>query len=207
MASRTHIRSIGTATGLALIVLMPSSALGHCDGWDGPVVKAAQRALETRNAALVLMWVQPTDEDEIRKAFDQTLAVRELGLQAQRLADQFFFETVVRIHRASEGAPFTGLKPAGLKLGPAIPAADKAVDTGSIEPVLELLTDAVDKRVRQHFGDVIAAKRFNAGDVAAGRVYVNAYVEFVHLVERLYEAAATAPHGHFEERDTRGIDH
>jgi hypothetical protein len=46
------------------------------NGWDGPVVKAAQRALETRNPGLVLIWVHPEDEDEIQKAFDRTLAVR-----------------------------------------------------------------------------------------------------------------------------------
>ena len=53
------------------------SGLAHCDGLDGPVVKAAQRALETRNPALVLIWVQEKDEREIRIAFEQTLAVRE----------------------------------------------------------------------------------------------------------------------------------
>src|SRR6185436_13630003 len=110
---------------------MPARALAHCDGLDGPVVKAAQRALDTRNPAPVLIWVQDKDEREIRTAFEQTLAVRELSPQAKELADRFFFETVVRVHRAGEGAPFTGLQPAGRDLGPAIPAADKALDEGS----------------------------------------------------------------------------
>jgi hypothetical protein len=30
----------------------PAPLLAHCDGLDGPVVKAAQKALETRNPAL-----------------------------------------------------------------------------------------------------------------------------------------------------------
>ena len=67
------------AIALALFVLTPARALAHCDGLDGPVVKAAQRALETRNPALALIWVQEKDQREIQTAFEQTLAVRELG--------------------------------------------------------------------------------------------------------------------------------
>jgi Family of unknown function (DUF6448) len=114
------------AFGLTLIT--PTRVLAHCDGLDGPVVKAAQRALETKNPALVLIWVQAEDEAEIRTAFDQTLAVRALSPAAKGLADRFFFETLVRVHRAGEGASYTGLKPAGRDLGPAIPAFDKALE-------------------------------------------------------------------------------
>jgi hypothetical protein len=195
---------IGFALTFSLAILTSAPVFAHCDGWDGPVVKAAQKALETRNPALVLIWVQAKDEAEIRKAFDQTLVVRELSPQAKALADQFFFETLVRVHRAGEGAPYTGLKPAGTDVGPAIPAADKAIDTRSVEPVLKLLLGAVEERVREHFHEAIAAKGFHVSDVSAGRAYVKAYVEFLHLVERLYEAATTAPQGHVEKAETIG---
>ncbi|MGE5803334.1 MAG: DUF6448 family protein, partial [Gemmatimonadota bacterium] len=154
------------AVGLTLIA--PARVLAHCDGLDGPVVKAAQKALETRNAALVLIWVRPEDEAEIRTAFDQTLAVRALSPQAKDLADRFFFETLVRVHRTGEGAPFTGLKPAGRDLGPAIPAADRALHEGTVEAVVTLLTETMQKRLRQLFTETITAKEFEAGDVAAG---------------------------------------
>jgi hypothetical protein len=193
-------RMIAVAVGLGFVALVPARALAHCDGLDGPVVKAAQRALEARNPALVLIWVQEKDEPEIRKAFEQTLAVRELSPQARELADRFFFETLVRVHRAGEGAPFTGLKPAGRDLGPAIPAADEAVRVGSVEPVRHLLTVAIQERLRRQFGEVMATKTFEPDDVAAGRAYVKAYVEFIHFVERLYDSTTKTPHGHFEEK-------
>ena len=199
MVSGNISRVIAVAVGLGCFALMPARALAHCDGLDGPVVKAAQRALETGNAALVLIWVQEKDQPEIRKAFEQTLAVRELSPQARELADRFFFETLVRVHRTGEGASFTGLKPAGRDLGPAIPAADEAVRVGSVESLNRLLTQAIQERLREHFGEVIATKTFAADDIAAGRAYVKAYVEFIHFVERLYDAAMKAPHGHFEE--------
>jgi hypothetical protein len=181
----------------AMSLVSPAQLLAHCDGLDGPVVKAAQAALEQRNPALVLIWVQPSDESEIRSVFEQTLAVRRLSPQAQELADRFFFETVVRVHRAGEGAPYTGLKPAGRDLGPAIPAADKALEQGTSDAVAQLLSNTMLHQLRQRFSEAVMAQSFKVDDVAAGREYVRAYVEFIHYVERLYEAAQSAAHGHF----------
>jgi hypothetical protein len=177
----------------------PPRVLAHCDGLDGPVVKAAQKALETRNPALVLIWVQTKDEPEIRAAFNQALAVRALGAEARALADRFFFETVVRVHRAGEGAPYTGLKPAGRDLGRAIPAADKALVNGSIEPLTKLLTEAMQTHLRERFDEARSTAAFAPGDVPAGRNSIKAYVEFIHYVERLYDTASTPAHGHFAE--------
>jgi len=207
MGIRNISRLIAVAAGVGFFALLPARALAHCDGLDGPVVKAAQRALATRNPALVLIWVQEKDEPEIRKAFEQTLAVRELSPQARELADRFFFETLVRVHRAGEGAPFTGLKPAGRDLGPAIPAADEAVRVGSVEPVRHLLTVAIQDRLRHQFGEVMATKTFQPDDVAAGREYIKAYVEFIHFVERLYDSTMKTPHGHFEESEAPAKQH
>ena len=194
-------RVTAVAVAFGFFALAPARALAHCDGLDGPVVKAAQRALETGDPALALIWVQEKDEPEIRKAFGRTLAVRGLNAEARELADRFFFETLVRVHRAGEGAPFTGLKPAGRDLGPAIPAADEAVRVGSVEPVRQLLTAAIQERLRDQFGEVTATKTFKPGNLAAGRAYIKAYVEFIHFVERVYDSTMTAPHGHFEESE------
>lgn len=190
---------------LGLLVLAPNRALGHCDGMDGPVVKAAQKALETGNVNLVLIWVQKADEVEIRKAFDQTITVRKLSPEARALADRYFFETLVRLHRAGEGAPYTGLKPAGRDLGPAIPAADRALEAGSVEPLLKLLSDAVQAGTGEHFKHAMAKKNFDKNDVELGREYVKAYVEFVHYVERIYQAAKHPAPGHYSESEEAGM--
>ena len=202
MSILTHFTAFTSTLALSLI-LAPTRALAHCDGLDGPVVNAARQALEKRNPALVLIWVQPADEDEIRGAFERTVAVRGLSPEARQLADQFFFETVVRVHRTGEGASFTGLKPAGRDLGPAIPAADKAIEAASVEPLVELLTHAVGRGVRDHFDEVTHAKAFDPNDVTAGREYVRVYVTFIHYVEGLYEASTSAAHGHVEEISAR----
>ncbi len=174
-------------------------AIGHCDTLDGPVIKLARKALETGNVNHVLPWVRPEDEHEIRHAFDHAMSVRKLGPYARELADTHFFETLVRVHRASEGAPYTGLKPAGTDLGPAVPAADKALEDGSVETVVKLLTDAVRAGVQRYFHAAMSRRHFAVDDIAAGREYVEAYVPYVHYVEQLWDTATSAAHGHFPE--------
>lgn len=193
--------SLVTAVLMLLIVptLTPKPAFAHCDGMDGPVITLARKALDTGNVNWVLPWVPANDEPEIRRAFDHTLSVRKLGPEARQLADTYFFETLVRIHRSSEGAPYTGLKPAGIDLGPAIPAADQAITSGSIEEVEKLLTEAIHKGLREHLHAVMNHKKYEQNDVAAGRLYVNAYVPYIHYVEGLWEAATKAIEGHYPE--------
>ena len=192
-----------SAAGFVLLTI-PPKLLAHCDGIDGPVVAAAQKALEAGNVNGVLIWVQKTDEAEIRKAFEKTLAVRKLSSGAKELADMYFFETLVRVHRIGEGAPYTGLKPAGRDLGPAIPAADRAVGAGSLDPLLVLLTDEVRGGAAARFKQLNAKKSFRPDDVDAGREYVNAYVEFIHYVEGIHQAGTNPADGHFEETPPLG---
>jgi hypothetical protein len=206
MANKERSCLVALAVLFTVLALAPSKALAHCDGMDGPVVKAAQKALESGNVNLVLIWVQKNDEAEIRNAFAQTLAVRKLSAEAKALADRYFFETLVRIHRAGEGEPYTGLKPAGRDLGPAIPAADRALDTHSVDALEKLLSDAVQAGVRAHFREAAAKASFDKDNVAAGREYVKAYVEFLHYVEQLYEAAAKPAHGHAPEAGKADAD-
>lgn len=187
---------LGAGTGVLL-----AWGIGHCDTLDGPLAKLAEKALADRNVNLALPWVRAEDEREIRQTFDEARAVRDLGPQARSLADRHFLETLVRIHRAGEGAPFTGLKPAGLDLGPAVPAADSALASGSVDAVVKLLVDAVSAGVRAHFRTAVQRRHFDENDVAAGRRYVEAYVPYVHYVERLWDAATGPVHGHAGAHD------
>jgi hypothetical protein len=187
------------ATFAAGLLFGAQTAQAHCDGLDGPVVGAAQQALKSGDVSRILIWVRPQDESDIKKAFEETLAMRKLGPQAQAFADRYFFETLVRTHRAGENAPYTGLKPAGRDLGPAIPTADKAIETGSERDLLQLVTEHVREGLSKHLKEVLAKKNFAPDDVPAGREYVEAYVTYIHYVERLYEAAEKPSAGHYEE--------
>lgn len=187
--------------GAALVAaaLAPAPAFAHCDGLDGPVVGAARKALESANPNPVLIWVQPKDEAAVRQAFAEAVAVRKLSPQAREMADRYFFETLVRLHRAGEGARYTGLKPAGRDLGPAIPLADKAVDSGSDTEIAAFAASEAEKGIHSKFADVERKRHFRPDDLAAGRAYVASYVSFVHYVEGLHQAASSPAAGHYAE--------
>jgi hypothetical protein len=174
----------------AMLLTTPRPARAHCDTLDGPVVKAARTALEGGKLEPVLAWVQPDDEAEIRDAFARTRAVRNGGKEARELADRWFFETVVRVHRAGEGAPFTGLKAAGAP-EPPVAAADAVAAGGDPRKLEELLVSDVQKGLHAHVARLKAQKP-PAADVAAGRRWVAAYVPFVHWAEAVHRAAAAA---------------
>ncbi|HSA58840.1 MAG TPA: DUF6448 family protein [bacterium] len=207
MALRMARLSLISLVLLAILFFPNKQTLAHCDGLDGPVVQAARKALESGNVNFVLPWVRKNDETEIKDAFRKTLAVRTVSPEARDLADTYFFETVVRIHRSGEGEAFTGLKPAGRDLGPAIPAADKAIENGSDRDLINLLTDEIREGIEAHFMRVLAKKNFNADHVKAGREYVKDYVEFIHYVERMHEAAQGRVHGHYPEAGAGGENH
>jgi len=183
----------------AVILLLPSVLFAHCDTMEGPVVKAAMKALETGNVNLVLVWVQQKDEAIIKEAFEKTLKIRKLSPEAKEMADMYFFETLVRIHRAGEGEPYTGIKPAGTEVEPGIEMADQAVEKGTTDELLKHISKAIHGKVAAHFNEVKESKDYNKEDVDAGRKFVKAYVEFIHYVEGIHKSVAGSAKGHGHE--------
>jgi hypothetical protein len=198
-------RSGGVATLVLILVLATAgNALAHCDTVDGPVVNLARHALAKGDVKIVLPWVSAEKEGEIRKAFDLTMAVRGKGEKEKELADMYFFEMLVRVHREEEGAPYTGLKPPGLDLGPAIPAADKALESGNPGPLLKLINEKIHDGIHKYYMAAKEKKAHAGESVEAGRAYVQAYVPYLHFVERLYLDAST-PVAHGAEEGTHDV--
>lgn len=194
-----HIVQLPLRSFIGAVMLLAASsatARAHCDTMDGPVVKAAQRAFATGNVNLVLLWVRAQDEPAIRHAFQSALAVRTQSAAARELADYWFFETLVRIHREGEGAPYTGIKPAGAEEHPGIAAADRSLATGNVDEVERVLLHAVRDGLRERFQAALTRKNFDVNDVAAGRAYIQAYVPFLHYVEAIYDAAQASTEAH-----------
>jgi len=190
MNERLRVRIFSTVIVLFGNLFFAGNVFAHCDTMAGPVVKAAQEALRTANVNLVLIWVDEKDEAEVKNKFRQTLAVRRLNQQARELADNYFFETLVRLHRVGEGEPYTGLKPLGTDLGPVIPLADKSLAAGSADELLKLFPAATRADIQARFQETLKRRQFKSNDVQAGRVYVKAYITFMHYVEELYEHKA-----------------
>lgn len=187
--------------GVAIGILMATSPLyAHCDTVDGPVVGDARAALEKGDVTPVLKWVGKEQEKEIREAFALTLKVRSQGAEAKRLAEHFFFETLVRVHRLGEGVSYTGLKPAGT-IEPLVAAADKALAQGTADQLTRDITKAVQEGIRARFERVSEKRRRAEESVESGRAYVAAYAEYVHFVESVHALASAGaePQRHLHE--------
>jgi Family of unknown function (DUF6448) len=192
-------RIMVTFFGIGVLCIgLCKNTFAHCDTLDGPVVQTARKALEKGDITPLLKWVQANDEKDIRVAFQKTLAVRTKGAEARELADMYFFETLVRIHRAGEGAPYTGLKP-GEAVDPAVALADKALESGSVDKLINVLTNAMGKNIRKHFQHASETKKHADDSVASGREFVKAYVIFTHYVEGMH-AIIKGSEGHHSEK-------
>ena len=190
---KASCRFLSVTLGIGLVLCLSSQALAHCDTLDGPVIQDARKAMSIKDVTPVLKWVSPHDEKVVKKSFTEALAA--VGTKTADAKQQKFFEDLVRIHRAGEGAPFTGLKPAEA-VEPAVAEADKALISGSSTTLVKLMTDTVASGIMERYERAFATYQHKDESVAAGREFVSAYVEYTHYVERLHmDATAKGEHG------------
>lgn len=159
----------------------------HIDSMDGPVVKAAEMALDMENVNYILPYVLPEDEEELKDAHEKTLIVRELSADAAELADYWFFETAVRLHRKGDEKPYNGLKPAGMDWGPIIPKVDQAIETENVNELLDFLLNFIREDIESRFDDVISKKDYDINDMEDARDYINSRLEFIDYTKKFYK--------------------
>lgn len=182
------ICSVLLAAGIS--VLSMGGAAAHCDTTAGPVIPEGRAALEKGDVTPVLKWVKKRNEAELRETFAKAVAVRAKGPEAKDVADRYFLETLVRLHRAGEGAPYTGMKDEPVE--PIVAMADKALADGSPDDLIRRMSGHMTGAVREKFKRVLKAKRDKDTSVEAGREYVEAYVAYMHYVEGIHAALESA---------------
>jgi hypothetical protein len=187
---------------LAVVLLRPLRASAHCDTMAGPTAQDGLRALETGHLELALKWIAPSGEPELREVFERARAARDLGPAAREVADRWFVENLVRIHRAGEGAAFTGVRPYGTPVDERVAAADAAIATGDLASLTPFVAEDRWPELERRFADVLAHKDYEPDDVTAGRAYVEAYVSFVKYAE-----GEDHEHGHDQALAHAGHQH
>lgn len=205
----THIFKISMLAVAAFTVLFlatPRDAAAHCDTLDGPVILDARKAIEAKDITPILKWVKPKDEKAVRAAFNKVFASKS---KSPETVEHAFFSTLVKIHRAGEGAPFTGLKPAGA-VEPAVAEADKALASGSADALVKLITDDISAGIKSRYEHAAVTYKHKDESVAQGREFVEAYVAFTHYVERLHQdATGKGAHGEQggHDKHKKKLDH
>jgi hypothetical protein len=145
------------AVAIPMMLLQAPAASAHCDSKDGPVVTAAKQALEARDVKIVLPYVKAEQEQELTAAFNETLTIRNRGPEVKALADQYFFETTVRLHRIGEGASYTGIKD-HVEADPALEAAEKSLQQGTPNEVIAVLDAALRAEVAERYQGILDAR-------------------------------------------------
>lgn len=188
--SSLTILAVVLAGVIVTVLSMPQPAQAHCDSEQGPVATAAHQALEKGNVNLVLPYVKPEAENELVAAFKQALAVRKAGGNAKELADRYFIETAIRLHRTGEGAPYTGVTDETTPK--AILVADQAMATGSLDETYKLLDQQIKKGIQEKYETVVKAREESAklGTVEAHRERVEAELTFEKYIYELSTLAS-----------------
>lgn len=157
------------------------------ENMEGPVIKAAKLALEMENVNYVLPFVKEDFEEELKNAFEKTMMVRDLSGEAAELADYWFFETTVRLHKLGKGAYFTGLKPPEIDGGPVISMANKAIETEDLGELRKFLMEFLGGEIEKRFQTVVSRKNYSINDVEAARSYAKAMMEFLRFSHNVYK--------------------
>ncbi len=181
---------------MGIAALLVGSAKAHCDTTSGPIIPEAVVALEKGDATPILKWVRPDDEAELKRAFAKAVVVRAQGPEAKELADRYFLETLVRLHRAGEGAAYTGIKDEPVE--PVVAMAEKALADGSPDEMIERISRHMAQLIREKFDRAREAKKDKDKTVAAGREFVEAYVTYMHYVEGIHSAIVSPADHHAE---------
>ncbi len=189
------IAALGQVLVISAILLAPGTAMAHCDSEDGPIIPIILESLEGGDITSLLKWISSEDEEEIKSLFVRVRALRRQSDEAKEIADRLFIETFIRVHRAGEGAPYTGIKPAGSIL-PVFTALDKALESGSVDELAEKVADTVRENIVEQFNHALDLGTHQDESVEAGRDFVEAYVTYVHFVEGLHHYLHTAEVGH-----------
>jgi hypothetical protein len=159
----------------------------HCDTMDGPVVTACKKALKKENINYIMPFVPKKAENELKLSYNKTIKARKLGDDAKEVVDLWFFETAVRLHREGEGAPYTGLKPAGLDWGPVVPKAEKDVEKGTPTETIEFLKDILERELSKKFDAIVSKQKFDINDIDSARKYTEAMLNFVLSSHHIYK--------------------
>ena len=167
----------------SIITVQPVEA--HCDSYDGPVLKDASKALETNNVELIKKWIPAADEAELVALFHKTYNLKKGDQEVYKIVQTHFYETFVRLHRQMEGAPYTGLKPAGTT-EKIIVMSDNALESGDIDHLLNALSNHVNSVLKEKYEKVAALDRVKDDSPAKGRQFVAAYVDYIHSIEAVH---------------------
>ena len=75
------------------------------------------------------------------------------------------------------------MKPSGTPIDDKILAADKSIEIGNLSPLKNMVSKDILQELTKRFNKLMSLKNFDVNNVAAGREYIEAYVQFFKFAE------------------------
>lgn len=194
MKDRKKIYSLVVLAAFVCVSAYVASVYAHCDTMSGPVIPEAMAALEKGDITPVFKWIKPEYEAEVKTAFSLAVRVRDKSPEAKKLADKYFLETLIRIHRAGEGAPYTGIKET--PPDKIVILTDQALASKSADELIEKIQTHLAEAIKEKFNKALQASKNKDKSVESGREFVEAYVQYTHYVEGIHSAIMSTDSHH-----------
>ena len=154
----------------------------HPHSRNGLLMKAAQMALVTGNVNYVLIWVPEKSENTLKNLLEKTCCERNARKNMQNCAIDWYFDTVCRYFSANKGALYTYLKHGGPDESLIALKVERTIEIGNFEEIIGIIPNTHAADVRERFHHVMDKSNYDRNNIAAGRAYVSAFIDFLTYV-------------------------
>jgi hypothetical protein len=148
-------------------------------------MSAAMRALETGEAHYILIWIPEASENTLKNLLEKAYYERYTQKNARTHIVDWYFTTVNNYHSGYYGPRNLDISTKTPEEKMIISLVERAFESGNFEEIGTIIPDTPTGEMRQRFDDVMKMRDYHVENIAAGRVYVSAFTDFIEFVNNL----------------------
>ena len=154
--------------------------------YKGPVMSAAKRSLETGNAQYILIWISEESENTLKNLLEKVCCEINTQKNARDHIVDWYFNTVNHLHSVYCGLHNLNLSTKTPEEKKIIILVEGACKSGNFKEITAIFQDTPDGEIRQRFNDVMKKRNYRLENIAAGRMYVLAFTDFIAFLNTRY---------------------
>ncbi|MDP3396949.1 MAG: DUF6448 family protein [Methanoregula sp.] len=148
-------------------------------------MSAAMRALETGEAHYILIWIPEASENKLKNLLEKAYYERYTQKNAHTHIVDWYFTTVNHLHSGYFGPRNLDISKKNPEEKMTISLVERAFENGNFEEIGTIIPDTPTGEMRQRFDDVMKKRDYREKNIAAGRVYVSAFTDFIVFVNNI----------------------
>lgn len=152
---------------------------------NGPGMDAAKKALETGKAHHILIWIPEELKSTLKNFLEKACCERNTRKNVHGHAVDWHFQTIHRLQSLYYGPHNLNITTKEPEEKAIILLVERACEGGNFEEITTVIPDTPTGDMPQRFNDVMKKKNYDVENIAAGRVYVSAFTDFIVFVNNL----------------------